>query len=129
MCSELSRPSDILAAEAAGRDGSEPLLRAPKGGRWSHCSWVRGWKKACAAAGVQGLRTHDLRHAYISWALAAGSDPKAVQESAGHASGAMTIDVYGHTLPGRLEAVAEAIDPMIRKLIGELGEPGHEETP
>lgn len=85
------------------------------------------WQRA--SPGVQGPRTHGLRHAHISWALASGSDPETVQESAGHASGAMTLDVHGHTLSGRLEAVAEAIDPMIRRLIKELGEPGHEETP
>lgn len=44
-------------------------------------------------------RLHDLRHAAVSSLLAAGIDAKRVQQFAGHASGAMTMDVYGHAQP------------------------------
>lgn len=55
------------------------------------------------AAKYSGL--HSLRHFYASWCLnpipagGQGLPPKAVQERLGHASIAMTMDVYGHLFP------------------------------
>ena len=59
--------------------------------------------------GLPGLHAHDLRHSYAVAALRSGSDPKAVQHNLGHASAAMTLDVYakyttdaGHSAAARL---------------------------
>ncbi len=41
---------------------------------------------------------HDLRHTAASLWLGAGADPKAVQRILGHASAAMTMDLYGHLI-------------------------------
>jgi integrase len=42
---------------------------------------------------------HKLRHYAISAWLAAGIDPKTVQNWAGHATLALTLDTYGHMIP------------------------------
>lgn len=65
-------------------------------------------------------RLHDLRHAAVSTLLAAGVDAKKVQRFAGHASGAMTLDVYGHAQPVGTE-LAELLAGMI-DLPGQAGE-------
>lgn len=44
--------------------------------------------------GIPGLHPHDLRHSYAVAALRAGMDVKTVQHNLGHASAAMTLDVY-----------------------------------
>ncbi len=44
------------------------------------------------------LRVHDLRHTCASLWLGAGADPKVVQRILGHASAAMTMDLYGHLI-------------------------------
>jgi hypothetical protein len=51
-----------------------------------------------------------LRHTAASAAIAAGADVKAVQQMLGHASAAMTLDVYGHLWPSRLGEVADAME-------------------
>jgi integrase len=49
------------------------------------------------------LRLYDLRHTCCSLALQAGIPVRVVAERLGHASAAMTLDVYGHVLPGDQE--------------------------
>ncbi|MEU2625859.1 site-specific integrase [Kitasatospora sp. NPDC007106] len=67
---------------------------------------------AVKAAGLAelGLTPHKLRHTAASLAIAAGADVKVVQQMLGHKSAAMTLDVYGHLFPERLDEVADALD-------------------
>ena len=51
-------------------------------------------------AGLHGLRFHDLRHSFASLMLAAGEQPKVVQAALGHSSIMVTMDIYGHLMPG-----------------------------
>ena len=60
------------------------------------------------------IRFHDLRHTHISHLLAAGVHPKVASERAGHASVAITMDVYSHVLPGMQEDAANRIDAALR---------------
>ncbi|PKQ36527.1 MAG: site-specific integrase [Actinobacteria bacterium HGW-Actinobacteria-11] len=53
---------------------------------------------------------HDLRHTAASLAISAGANVKAVQRMLGHASAAMTLDVYGELFDDDLDDVAEALD-------------------
>ena len=57
-----------------------------------------------------GLTPHELRHTAASLAIAAGADVKVVQQMLGHRSATMTLDLYGHLFPDRLDQVAEALD-------------------
>jgi integrase len=55
-----------------------------------------------AAAGVKHHGLHAFRHfAISSWLKTCGGDFKAVQVRAGHATLALTLDVYGHLLDAR----------------------------
>jgi integrase len=46
------------------------------------------------AAGLDGLRIHDLRHTAVALWIAAGANPKEVAARAGHASVSFTLDRY-----------------------------------
>jgi hypothetical protein len=52
---------------------------------------------------------HDLRHTCASVWLGAGADPKVVQRILGHASAAMTMDLYGHLIDQNLWDAAKKI--------------------
>jgi integrase len=73
-------------------------LRRSRGRTLSESNWRRsiGWSLATAAVGRPTLRPRDLRHTAASIWLGAGADPKVVQRVLGHASAAMTMDLYGH---------------------------------
>ena len=62
------------------------------------------------AAGVTGFTSHELRHTAASLAVSAGANVKAVQRMLGHASAAMTLDLYADLFDDDLEAVAERLD-------------------
>jgi integrase len=56
------------------------------------------------------ITRHDLRHTAASLAVSAGANVKAVQRMLGHASAAMTLDVYADLFDDDLDAVAVALD-------------------
>ena len=53
---------------------------------------------------------HDLRHTAASLAVSAGANVKAVQRMLGHASAALTLDVYADLFDEDLDAVSAALD-------------------
>ncbi len=62
---------------------------------------------------------HDLRHTATSLAVSAGANVKAVQKMLGHASAAMTLDIYADLFDDDLEAVATALhDARSRQNVG-----------
>lgn len=56
----------------------------------------KGFSAVLDAAGLVGVRFHDLRHTYAVNAVRAGDDIKTIQGNLGHASAAFTLDRYGH---------------------------------
>jgi integrase len=103
---------------AAERPGSH-VFTAPGGGPLRVRGFrARFWVPAAKAAGLQGLRIHDLRHTAVALWIAAGATPKEVAVRAGHTSVSFTLDRYGHlypeadtTLRDRLEALHAAARP------------------
>ena len=96
---------------SAGKAPDAWLFDAPQGGPLWESNWKRsvGWNAATSAVGVPGFRVHDLRHTAASVWLAAGADPKVVQRVHGHATAAMTMDLYGHMIDANLWQAAQLV--------------------
>ncbi|UVS78367.1 Putative prophage phiRv2 integrase [Actinokineospora sp. UTMC 2448] len=112
-----------LRALIAGRDDDELVFRTARGLSLRANNWrVREFNAAVAAAKlkVKGLTPHKLRHTAASLAIAAGADVKVVQQMLGHRDAAMTLDVYGHLWPDRLDVVADALDVGRAAAVAEL---------
>lgn len=60
---------------------------------------TRTFQRLAKSAGLPVIRLHDLRHSYATAALEAGVSMKVVQERLGHASIAVTSDLYSHVRP------------------------------
>ena len=101
----------IIDRWAVGKEPEAWLFAAPGGGPLQESNWKRsvGWRAARVAAGVPEVRVHDLRHTAASLWLAAGADPKVVQRVLGHATAAMTMDLYGHLVDASLWQAARLI--------------------
>jgi integrase len=63
---------------------------------------------AAVAAGVQPPTLHEWRHGYASLMIAAGVNVKALSTFMGHANIRITLDQYGHLLPGAEDEAAAA---------------------
>ncbi len=66
--------------------------------------------EAWAAAGLTRLTLHDCRHTAASFAIAAGVNAKALSTYMGHSSVTITLDRYGHLMPGNEAEAAELLD-------------------
>ena len=66
-------------------------------------------------AGVKPIRFHDARHTHTSVLLKQGVYPKIVQERLGHASIAITLDLYSHIFLGMQEGAAKSFDDTFTK--------------
>ncbi|WP_165772518.1 tyrosine-type recombinase/integrase [Tepidiforma thermophila] len=71
-------------------------------------------ERTLARAGLRKVRFHDLRHTAATLAIASGVDVRTTGALLGHVSAKMTLDTYGHALPGAAEAAAQAIDAALR---------------
>lgn len=71
---------------------------------------TRWWEAALKAAGVPYMPPHDLRHTAASLAVQSGASVKVVQRMLGHASAAMTLDVYADLFDDDLDAVSAALE-------------------
>jgi hypothetical protein len=59
------------------------------------------------------IRLHDVRHSYVTAALAAGIPAKIVSERLGHANVQITLDTYSHVIPGLDEQAAATVARLI----------------
>jgi integrase len=66
-------------------------------------------KEAWRQAGLQPVGLHECRHTYASLMITAGLNAKALSTYMGHSSITVTLDRYGHLLPG-YEREAGTID-------------------
>lgn len=71
---------------------------------------LRHFIPICEKAGLKGLTPHGLRHSMTSHAIAAGLSPVVVAARLGHASTQMTLDRYGHVLPGQQREAAAVLE-------------------
>ena len=73
--------------------------------------------QAAKVVGLRGLTPHELRHTAASLAVSEGANVKSVQRMLGHASGAMTLDVYSGLFDDDLDAVADRLDGAARDAV------------
>lgn len=105
----LCRP---LAAQIAGRRPDEPVFYGIRTKTWlrNHVFRVGWFDRAAAEVGLKGLTPHELRHTAASLAISAGANVKAVQRILGHASAAVTLDVYAELFDEDLDTVGVSLD-------------------
>jgi integrase len=76
----------------------------------SHSVLALRYKRLLKAAGIAGVRFHDLRHTAASLMLHKGVSVLVVSKRLGHAKASITLDIYGHLVPSMQEQAAEIMD-------------------
>ena len=70
----------------------------------------RVFYKLLSKAGLRRVRFHDLRHTFASHLLQQGESPAYVKEQMGHSSIQVTVDIYGHLIPGANRQAVDRLD-------------------
>jgi len=115
--------SDQLASELAGLRAraqrgalkrGEPvpeLVFCREGGEVVEQNYIRRvFKRVLKKASLREIRLHDLRHTFASLLIGQGESLAYVKEQMGHHSIEMTVDTYGHLIPGSNREAVNRLD-------------------
>lgn len=89
-----------------GVSGSSPFSPSPLRER-AAAAW--------ASAGLPAITLHECRHTFASLMIAAGVNAKALSTYMGHANISITLDRYGHLMPGNEDEAASLLDAYLER--------------
>ena len=113
--------SEALITRTQGKSIDDLVFASPKGdvlrnGNFRRRRFNSAVEKLGARhPGLPRITPHSLRHTAASLAISAGATVLSVQRMLGHASAAMTLDVYSDLFDDDLDAVAGALDHRARQ--------------
>ncbi len=117
---------DTLIALARIRAGQEARLGSlpvvvcpsPTGDAWDPSRFSHAFKRFLADAHMRPMRFHDLRHTHASQLIAADVHMKAISVRLGHKNIRITMDLYGHLLPGVEEMAVTKLQNLYNSAAG-----------
>jgi integrase len=77
----------------------------------ANVAWLR--------AGLEPIGLHECRHTFASLMIAAGVNAKALSAYMGHSSVTITLDRYGHLMPGNESEAAQRLDAYLVRAMAE----------
>ncbi|WP_341359076.1 tyrosine-type recombinase/integrase [Georgenia sp. M64] len=102
--------TEDLAERLSGKGRDDLVFPAARGGAVRVRNMRRDWfDLAAAAAGVEGLTPHELRHTAASLAVSAGASVLALQRMLGHDKASTTLNVYSDLFDEDLDDMAEKL--------------------
>ena len=101
----------IPTIEEQLKDADAAYLRGKIDGRQDQQKFISDGQ-----AGLRAIRFHNFRYSYASWLIGNGESLAYVKEQLGHSSIQITVDTYGHLIPG-------ANRHAVNRLAGILGPP------
>jgi integrase len=86
-------------------------------------AWKNKNRKRCGSglAELTPIALHECRHTFASLMIAAGVNAKALSTYMGHASVMITLDRYGHLMPGNEEEAAGLLDGYLSRSTAPAG--------
>ena len=107
------RDKRLLEAYLKGKNdiSGELVFRSPEGTILDPDNlYHRVFLPVLAKAGIRKIRLHDLRHTFGSLLLQNGASIVYVKEQMGHSSIQVTVDTYGHLIPGANVCFVDRLD-------------------
>jgi integrase len=102
-------PMTVATSDKGIRERSRGIN--PRGGTQIDPSNLRKlFDRLLADAGLRRVRFHDLRHSFASLLLQNGESLAYVKEQMGHSSINVTVDIYGHLVPGGNRQAVDKLD-------------------
>jgi|HubBroStandDraft_6_1064221.scaffolds.fasta_scaffold258054_1 integrase len=110
------RDKRLLEAYLKGKNdiSDELVFRSPDGKILDPDNlYHRIFLPVLAKAGIRRIRLHDLRHTFGSLLLQNGASIIYVKEQMGHSSIQVTVDTYGHLIPGANVNFVDRLDAVL----------------
>ena len=105
---------DLLILEHEKHPDNPYLFPSPKTGTmYDPDSFRHTHEKILAAAGIEHIRFHDLRHTFATLSLQNGVDVKTLSNTLGHYSAGFTLDTYTHATQRMKREAADTIGSVI----------------
>lgn len=99
---------------ASGVPTEDGLVFTTERGYGVNGSWLtRHFKRLLAAAGLPGMRLHDLRHGAASLLAAAGAHPRVAQALLRHSTSRVTLERYTHVTAAQEREAADLLQRMV----------------
>jgi len=88
------------------------------------CLYCLIWMPLLTRVGLRYRKPHTLRHTFASMLIPAGESLAYVKAQLGHSSISITVDTYGHLIPGTNKAAVDRLDDATRRNPGATGVAG-----
>jgi integrase len=88
------------------------LFTTPKGARLEPSNLRKVFNKLLTAAELRRVRFHDLRHTFATLLIGQGESLVYVRDQLGHHSIQITVDTYGHLVPGGNRQAVDRLDEL-----------------
>jgi integrase len=112
---EMKKPADERrdAATIVNEVMDDWLFQTPVETQLDPSHLRKAFNKILVDAGLRRVRFHDLRHTFASLLLQNGESLTYVKEQMGHSSIQVTVDIYGHLVPGGNRAAVDKLDAAV----------------
>lgn len=123
--------AEVLRPLVQGKKPDDRVFAGARGGLIRRKEFYEVWWLSREAAGLQGLRLHDLRHTHVAWLIAANIPLSAISRRLGHKDVGFTDQRYGHLLPEVDDGVVAAVEAAMSKIDfrGNVGESAPAQPP
>jgi integrase len=117
----LARPlrAYLAAHRLRGSATDSELVFARESGKpLASDALTRRARTAWRRAGLEPIGLHECRHTYAAFMIAAGVNAKALSAYMGHSSITVTLDRYGHLMPGNEDEAAAMLASYLKREAG-----------
>ena len=104
-----------LAARKLRRGATGAFFFGDRGRPFNRNALVKRGARAWKAAGLTPIGLHECRHTFASILIAAGVNAKALSTYLGHSSIQITLDRYGHLMPGNENEAVALVDAYLER--------------
>jgi len=91
------------------------LFTTPQGTQLDPSNLRKVFFKALTAAKLRRVRFHDLRHTFASLLIEQGESLAYIRDQLGHSSIKVTVDTYGHLVPGGNRQAVDKLDERVKQ--------------
>jgi integrase len=109
---------ELAAHKLRQRGGGEGLALGGGAKPFAPGATRRRAREAWRQANLRPIGLHECRHTYAAFMIAAGVNAKALSQYMGHSSITVTLDRYGHLMPGSEDEAAGMLEAYLRREAG-----------